>query len=217
MSKKQIKPQITPKSFDDYFKECIKNKNIPKDTPVYFKKAIEKVMKEYEKGIKLEKSSLDNFAEKYTIKGREGIKPFDFFKEKAEEIKDFLRNHRNIKVRIIMICVMEKIDLSPGVKPQERKEERLAYFSSKTHINIKGTDIKEILTKMIGRPLNNLSAYQSLGSGWYFKELLAVEIHTVKYKPLKGSSYIPLIDYLKNNNAIINIKIKIINVSCGVF
>ena len=41
------KPKKT-KSFDEYFQECIKNKSIPKDTPKYVKKALERAIKEYE-------------------------------------------------------------------------------------------------------------------------------------------------------------------------
>ena len=46
------------KTFDEYFQECIKNKTIPKDTPFYLKKALVRAMKEYDKGIKHEKSAL---------------------------------------------------------------------------------------------------------------------------------------------------------------
>ena len=51
-------PQQKIKTFDEYFQECRKNKTIPKDTPHYLKKALERAMKEYEKGIKHEKSAL---------------------------------------------------------------------------------------------------------------------------------------------------------------
>ena len=72
--KSKSKPKFKPKSkqkiktFNEYFQECIKNKTIPKDTPHYLKKALERAMKEYEEGIILEKSALANFAEKYIIK-----------------------------------------------------------------------------------------------------------------------------------------------------
>ena len=69
------------KTFDEYFQECIKNKSIPKDTPPYLKKALEHAMKEYDKGIKHEKSALENFAEKYVIVGKPGLTPFKFFVE----------------------------------------------------------------------------------------------------------------------------------------
>ena len=55
------------KTFDDFYQECIKGKDIPKDAPEYFKEALENAKKEYEKGIILEKSALANFAEKYVI------------------------------------------------------------------------------------------------------------------------------------------------------
>ena len=59
VSKPKPKPKPKPKikTFDEYFQECIKNKTIPKDTPPYFKKALERAMKEYDNGIKLEKFS----------------------------------------------------------------------------------------------------------------------------------------------------------------
>ena len=51
-----------------------------------------------------------------------------------------------------------------------------------------------------------LSMYQENGSDWYFKEVVRLEIHIVDYKPMKGGSYIPLPAFVKNKNAIINIK-----------
>ena len=115
-SKSKSKSKQKIKTFDEYFQECIKNKTIPKDTPHYLKKAIERAMKEYEKGIKHEKSALSNFAEKYVIDGKPGLTPLQFFAEKVARIKDFLRNHRNIKVRMILICEMEQqiIEKSKG-------------------------------------------------------------------------------------------------------
>ena len=64
------KPKQKIKTFDEYFQECIKNKSIPKDTPDYLKKALERAMKEYDNGIKHEKSALKNFAEKYVTDGK---------------------------------------------------------------------------------------------------------------------------------------------------
>ena len=113
ISKPKPKPKPKPKtkSFDDYFRECIKNQTIPKDTPSYLKKALERALKEYNVGIKHEKSALDNFAEKYTIDGKAKIIQFDYFKEKAPQLKDLLRNHRNIKVRMIMTCLMAQFSV----------------------------------------------------------------------------------------------------------
>ena len=48
LRQEKSKPKQKIKTFDEYFQECIKNKSIPKDTPDYLKKALERAMKEYE-------------------------------------------------------------------------------------------------------------------------------------------------------------------------
>ena len=144
--KSKPKPKQKIKTFDEYFQECIKNKSVPKDTPDYLKKALERAMKEYDNGIRNEKSALENFAEKYVIDGKPIIMPFVYFAEKASQIKEFLRNHRYVKIRIIMVCIME----------QQHKEKRKtiitqdkAYFNTETYVNLESTDVKAILSQMI--------------------------------------------------------------------
>ena len=86
----QPKPKQTKiKTFEDYFQECIKNKTIPPDTPSYLRKALERAIKEYNQGIIKEKSALDEFANKYVVKGETGITPFEFFRSKSTYLKDF--------------------------------------------------------------------------------------------------------------------------------
>ena len=179
--KSKSKSKSKLKSFQDYYQECIKGRDIPKDVPKYFKKALLKAKKEFEKGIKLEKSALKNFAEKYNIEGKLGLKPLDYFGEKAEQIKDFLRNHRNTKVRMIFFCLMENqsVDKSGGAS-KIIYNQHYAYFQSKTSINLEKTEVKDILGEMIEEILNNLSQYQEKGSGYYFKEVISLEIHIVE-------------------------------------
>ena len=166
-------------------------------------------MKEYNNEIKLEKSALSNFAEKYVIDGKPGLTPLQFFAEKVARIKDFLRNHRNIKHRMILICEMEQqINIKTKGKTKINFNQDKAYFQSETHINLEKTDVKVILSQMLKEIMLNLAIYQKNGSGWYFKEVISFEIHTVVYKPMKGSSYIPLSEFIKRKNAIINIKNK---------
>ena len=54
--------------------------------------------------------------------------------------------------------------------------------------------------------LDNLSNFQRQGSGWVFASIVRLEIHTVNYKPLRESSYIPLPKQLMSKKAIINLK-----------
>ena len=176
---KKIRERITnktkPKTFDAYFQECIKNKTIPPDTPSYLRKALERAIKEYNQGVIKEKSSLDEFANKYIVKGKSGITPFEFFKSKSTYLKGKLS-----------FTVQDK-----------------AYFNSDTHINLESTDVKGILAQVIRNILEKINIYQMNGSGWYFKEVLHLEIHTADYYPVRGSSYIPLPDWIMRKKAII--------------
>ena len=80
-----------------------------------------------------------------------------------------------------------------------------AYFHSNLHINLESTDEKDLLASVIHTILEKSNIYQQNGSGWYFKEIVNLEIHTVKYYPMKGGpeapavsggSYIPLPDWI---------------------
>ena len=46
--------------------------------------------------------------------------PIDFFEEKNPQIKEFLRNHRNTKIKMIMMRLMEK-------KRQDRSNKKKFY------------------------------------------------------------------------------------------
>ena len=203
------KPKQKPKSnsYRDYFQECIKNKTIPPDAPSYLRKALERALREYEQGIEKEKSSLEGFANKYLVKGKTDITPFEFFKSKVAYLKEFLRNHRNIKVRFVLVCMMEQMGKSSDGKTSLTIQDK-AYFHSDTHINLESSDVKKILFKVFHSILENIAIYQKNGSGWYFKEIVHLEIHTVDFNPMRGSSYIQLPDWIMRKKALLNIKNK---------
>ena len=100
------------KSFDEYFQECIENKEFPEDTPPYFREALERAIKEHDQGLVKEKSALDDFAVKYIIEGEPGITPIKFFNRVYKTLEDFFTNHRNIKFSMVLVCKMEQQILS---------------------------------------------------------------------------------------------------------
>ena len=166
-------------------------------------------MKEYDNGIKLEKSALANFAEKYVIDGIPGLIPVEYFAKIVTRVKYFLRNHRNTKVRMILVCEMERqiIEKSNGESKTIYENDK-AYFQSRTHINLEKTDVKVFIKEMIIEILGNLIIYQKKGSGWYFKKVISLEIHIVEYKPVRGSSFIPPPNFIMRKKAIINMENK---------
>ena len=54
--------------------------------------------------------------------------------------------------------------------------------------------------------LESLAKFQRQGSNWRFHSVLRLGLHTVKYVPLGGSSYIPFPKCLAAKKAIINLK-----------
>ena len=195
------------KTFEDYYEKCIKNKKIPKDTPSYLRKALERAMYEYEQGIEIEKSALDKFAVKHVIKGIPGIRPIEYLNRVYGFLIEFFNKHKNIKFKMVLVCLMERISVKTD-KGVEELEEVKSYFSSETHINFESTDSEELVQKCNEKILEDVEEYSTNGSGWYFKEVLKLEINTTEFNPAKGSSYIDLPARIKNKKAIVNIKNK---------
>ena len=192
------------KTFEDYFEEYKKDKIIPPDTPYFLLLPLKRAIEEHEQGIEIEKSALNGFAKKYIIKGEPWsttITLFDFLRNKKNTLKDFFRNHRNIKIRFVLVCMMEKQE--GGIKIQDK-----VYFHSNTHISLNSTDVKKLLNKLFREIIENLNTYTKNGSGWYFKEVLQLEIHMIEYKPIIGSSYIPLPEWIMRKKAIVSIRNK---------
>ena len=68
---------------------------------------------------------------------------------------------------------------------------------------------------MTARFLELTQEFQNEGSGWQFKKVESLDIFTDPFKPLTGSSYIPLPNKIADKKAIINSKNKITSVSSG--
>ena len=203
--KKKKAKEKKVKSFKDYFENFIKNKEIPKDTPDYLRKAIKRALNEQGNVINIEKSALDNFAIKNIFKGIPGITAPEYINIVFTSVEEMFKKNRNVKFRMVLVCILERISVKTD-KRVEKLQETEAYFSTSNYKNLESTDIAKILKKGFRKILSDLEEFKSDGSGWYFKEVLRLEVNTVEYKPTKGSSYINLPDWIKNKKAIINIK-----------
>ena len=150
---------------------------------------------------------MENFANKYVIKGEPGLIPVDFLNKIHSVLEEFFTYHRNIKFNMLLVCLMEQQLLSKD-KGVIGLNQSKAYFTSGIRKNLKSTDVNELINLCYKNILNDIDAYQENGSGWYFVEVVQLEIHTVEFNPSKGSSYIPLPDWISNKKAIVNIQNK---------
>ena len=83
-----------------------------------------------------------------------------------------------------------------------------ANFHSDNHINLEGTDEDDIYIIMTERILEKMATFQSMGSGWRLYSIIKLELHTTRYNPLRGETWIPLLKELANKKAIINMQNK---------
>ena len=150
---------------------------------------------------------MENFANKYIIKGEPGLIPVDFLNKIYSTLEEFFTYHRNIKFNMLLVCLMEQQLLSKD-KGVIGLNQSKAYFTSGIRKNLKSTDVNELINLCYKNFLNDIDAYQENGSGWYFVEVVQLEIHTVEFNTSKGSSYISLPDWISNKKAIVNIKNK---------
>ena len=87
--------------------------------------------------------------------------------------------------------------------------EKPAYFNSKSQTIINNTEINEALQMSKQNILNKISQWISEGSGWTVQSVDSHYLNIVKYKPMKGSSYIKLPSELRNSaKGLINMKNK---------
>ena len=96
---------------------------------------------------------------------------------------------------------MQRTDLRTG-----EIIEVVADFHSKIAINIGETDENELLDEMIARISEVLANVQQNGSNWVFVKVNQLEIHLAEWRPLGGSSFLPLPKKLKDKKAVINMK-----------
>ena len=143
---------------------------------------------------------LKNFAIQYRIKVSNGYDPESFLLNSMQRITSLMINTRQTKVKLILSCMMEKVDLKSGEVIAKE-----AAFHSKTEVNLESTDSNELFSKMKETVLESLTKFQRQESNWRCHSVLILDLHNVKNEPLGGSSYIPLPKFLAAKKAIINL------------
>ena len=137
------------------------------------------------------KSALKSFAIQHEMKGLNGYDPESFLLNSKQPITNLMINTQQTKVKLILPCMMEKVDLKSGEVIAKK-----AAFHSKTDVILESTNSNELFSKIKETVLESLAKFQRHGSNWRFHSVLRLDLHTVNYEPLGGSSYIPLPKFL---------------------
>ena len=208
-AKKKKKAQSAKEDLE-IFKELIKNLkgyNISADRLKKLSKQLErKEKKATEERYKIftpikEKSAFKNYTNQYVIYNNPpaNYKPDEFLAYAKPAILNIFNSNRNIKTILYLHCLMEYV-----VTGQIKK---FAFHSKGLNLVLEGTDISELYNEMTDEIEEEIQKVEEAeGSGWAFYGVISLVLHTTRWEPLYGSSYIPLDPYLANKKAIINMK-----------
>ena len=101
------------------------------------------------------------------------------------------------KVRLVLKGRMEKVSPAGGSSIVEVRN-----FQSKIMIVLESTTLNELWIEMVEKILENISVFQTKRSGWTFHSIVSLDIHTEKYKPLRGGFWVPTPKFLANKKAL---------------
>ena len=194
------------------FKEYIKNLksyNISTDRL----KKITKQLERKEKKAKEEKdriftptreaSAFKNYTNQYVMNNTiEDLEPLEFLEYAKPSILNIFNSNRNIKTILYLHCLMERIAIKGDIVIKE-----FAFHSKDLKLVLEGTDERELYNEMVEEIEEEIQKVQNAeGSGWQFLKVIKLVLHTTKWEPIYGSSYIPLDPYLANKKALINMQ-----------
>ena len=196
-------------NFKDYIKN-LKSYNISADRLKKLTKQLErKEKKAKEEHDRIftptrEASAFKNYTNHYVMYNTiANYPPLEFLADAKPAIINIFNLNRNIKTVLYLHCLMMRSE--PG-NPQLIIE-KFAFHSKGLKLILEGTDEEEIYDEMVGEIEEEIQKVQdAVGSGWQFKQVEKLVLHTTRWDPINAGSYIELPPALKNKKAIINMK-----------
>ena len=143
-----------------------------------------------------EKSAFKNFTNQYVMYNtKANYGPIDA----KPAILNIFKSNQNIKTMLYLHCLMQNIQSTTPVE--------FAFHSKDLKLVLEGTDISELYNQMADEIEEEIQKVENAeGSGYTFVIVIKLVLHTKRWEPLYGSSYMPLDPYLANKKAIINMK-----------
>ena len=165
------------------------------------KETISKIFYDGDKTPKEIESALKGTTKTFRIKGTSSGDYKTYLKDITPEVIALLgRQPKPLKVMLRMQCQFRKTEAEAGEVFTDY------HFNTKNNIVDESTNLTDFLSVSVERLIELIESLQGRGSGWIFDEVLHFDILTNVYKPLAGSSYIPLPKFLASKKALINPK-----------
>ena len=177
----------------------VEDESLRKEVDPAVKKLKKEIGELWEKRLIVEegKSALKGFAKQFFIHGDDSVFPQDFLLKARVHVVQLLQENPQTKVKCVLNCKMSRM-----IGEEEIVDE--PFFLSRQKKNL-GTNL-EIVGEMENEMIENLERFNRGGSNWTFEKVLFLEIHFVRWNPLRGSSWFALPPTLQKKKALINIK-----------
>ena len=128
--------------------------------------------------------------------------PLAFLTDAKPAIINIFNSNRNIKTILYLHCLMVRMAITGDLIKKE-----FAFHSKDLKLVLEETDESELYNEMVEEIEEEIQKVQDAeGSGWQFLKVIKLVLHTTRWEPLYGSSYMPLDRYLANKKAIINMQ-----------
>ena len=127
----------------------------------------------------------------------------------AKELEGLLNRERGLKVYVTLHITFKKKKM--GFREDDEGEVyfefKNAYFNSKAFTILNREEIIDALHRAAEEINNKIAIWLSEGSGWVIEVILGHYVNIVKYVLLRGNSYLPLPEELRNSKkGLINLK-----------
>ena len=119
-----------------------------------------------------------------------------------ETLKNDLYSLRSLKYSVGLESIFVKDSLDSSSLPTFTDPPARFYTEQKVILNKDDIDLSKEFSMLVAR----IEDFVQNGSGWRLNTLKTLWLDVAKYEPIKGSSYLPLPDSLKNKKAVINVK-----------
>ena len=154
------------------------------------------------------KSALNDSAQVVDIipEGSENYDILQFFANAKEDVKSELRNRREEQRNVkwyLNTKVQFRRDVDDGTQ-----ENISSHFRSKTYIALQNDDIEHEMNEAFQKMNDSLEEFIHKGSNWLVDRIISMEICTVPYTPISGSSYMALPRKLRHTGGVVNVNNK---------
>jgi len=164
-----------------------------------------KVQQDDEHDCITKEEAIDGNLKKISISATDNTKynPMSFLKAKEEKIISILRDEVRKRLRIKFYMTLQvRLTKTKG----DQVEVMEPFFHGRCHIVLKLEDIEVAMRESMKKMFTSFLEFQRQGSNWTVDKVMSVNIHIVNYKPIKGSSFIPLPVKLAAKKAIVNVQ-----------